>query len=152
MDFGRNSVERVSWDRDVRWNKLKNLISLTTARMVLMLLPLVAAPVVSFVFGTIRGIVNPAPELKPDSVALMGFATSVYDATGNQIEALVMAGSNHEEATYEELPKDLVNALITIEDERFWQYNGVDMRSIMRTVTDVIRGISSSGDGSIIIQ
>ena len=152
MDFGRNSVERALQDRDAHRSKLKNLISLTAVRVVLMLLLLIAAIAVSFVLGAIRGIVDSAPELKPDSIAPMGFATSVYDATGNQVETLVMAGSNREEATYEELPKNLINAFVAIEDERFWQHNGVDTRSIMRAVVGVIRGTSSSGGGSTITQ
>jgi len=152
VDFGRNSVERALQDRDAHRSKLKNLISLTAVRVVLMLLLLIAALAVSFVLGAIRGIVDSAPELKPDSIAPMGFATSVYDATGNQVETLVMAGSNREEATYEELPKNLINAFVAIEDERFWQHNGVDTRSIMRAVVGVIRGTSSSGGGSTITQ
>ena len=82
----------------------------------------------------------------------MGFATSVYDADGNLVETLVMAGANRQEATYEELPKNLVNAFVAIEDERFWKHNGVDTRSIMRAVVGVLRGTSSSGGGSTITQ
>jgi len=71
VDFGRNSVERALQDRDAHRSKLKNLISLTAVRVVLMLLLLIAAIAVSFVLGAIRGIVDSAPELKPDSIAPM---------------------------------------------------------------------------------
>lgn len=152
MDSGRNSVECALQDRDVYRSKLKNLISFTVVRIALTLLLLAAAFVASFVLGTTRGIVDSAPELKPDSVAPMGFATSVYDATGNQVETSVMAGPNREEVTYEELSKNLTNALVVIEDERFWQHDGVDTCFTMRMVVDVIRGAPSSGGGSTIIQ
>jgi membrane carboxypeptidase len=152
VDFGRNSVERALKDKDAHRSKLKNLIALTAARVLIMLLFLTAALGAAFAAGALRGIVDSAPELKADSIAPMGFATSVYDADGNLVETLVMAGANRQEATYEELPKNLVNAFVAIEDERFWKHNGVDTRSIMRAVVGVLRGTSSSGGGSTITQ
>ena len=143
VDFGRNSVERALKDKDAHRSKLKNLIALTAARVLIMLLFLTAALGAAFAAGALRGIVDSAPELKADSIAPMGFATSVYDADGNLVETLVMAGANRQEATYEELPKNLVNAFVAIEDERFWKHNGVDTRSIMRAVVGVLRGTSS---------
>ncbi len=46
----------------------------------------------------------------------IGYATTVYDRDGNLTDTLVTAGSNREEATYDELPQDLINAFVAIED------------------------------------
>ena len=66
-------------------------------------------------------------------------------ARGNVTETLVTAGSNREEASYEELPKNLINAFVSYEDSRFWEHNGIDLRSIMRAVKGVLTGDSTAG-------
>ncbi len=63
-----------------------------------------------------------------------------------------MEGANREEASYEEFPEHLKNAFIAIEDERFWENNGIDIRAILRAVKGVITGDSSAGGGSTITQ
>jgi len=100
----------------------------------------------------VKGIIDNAPEVDIATIVPNEYATTVYDSAGNVTETLVTAGSNREEATYEELPKNLVNAFVAYEDSRFWQHNGIDPRSIMRAVRGVLTGDSSAGGGSTITQ
>ena len=67
----------------------------------------------------LKGIIDQAPDITALSLRPEGFATTIYDSSGNETERLVMEGTNREEASYEEFPEDLVNAFIAIEDERF---------------------------------
>ena len=57
------------------------------------------------------------------------------------------------EAPYfaEELPENLVNAFVAIEDSRFWTHDGIDLRSIARAVKGVVSD-DYSGGGSTITQ
>lgn len=103
-------------------------------------------------FGVFMGIIHNTPQINIDSIVPLGFATNVYDAQGNLTDTLVMEGSNREEATYEELPQDLIDAFVAIEDERFWKHKGIDTKSIMRAVVGVVKGNSSLGGGSTITQ
>ena len=77
------------------------------------------------------------------------FATTVFDAEGNLTETLVTSGSNRESATYEELPENLVNAFVAIEDSRFWTHDGIDLRSIARAVKGVVSDDYSGGGSTI---
>ncbi len=52
---------------------------------------------------------------------------------------------NRSWANYDEMPKDLVNAFVAIEDKRYWDHPGVDYR---RTGNAVLNFFSSSGDNS----
>ena len=106
---------------------------------------------ISLAFGVIKGIIDNTPKINIESIAPLGFATTVYDSKGNVTDTLVMAGANREEASYEEIPKDLINAFVAIEDERFWQHKGIDTKSIMRAVYGVIKK-SNLGGGSTITQ
>ena len=94
--------------------------------------------------GMIKGIIDNAPDVDVDSIVPLGYATTVYNASGQVTDTLVMAGSNREEVTYDELPKVLIDAFVAIEDSRFWKHNGIDTRAILRAVSGVITGNSSS--------
>ncbi len=101
--------------------------------------------------GVLKGIVDSAPDVDPSSFGPSGFATKIYDNQGNLTDTLVMTGTNREEASYDELPQDLINAFVAIEDSRFWTHNGIDLRSILRAAVGVLSG-DYSGGGSTLTQ
>lgn len=152
VNFGRQAVDRTLQKAASKSEKYRNFAVLTFVKTLFLCMLLGIALLGAGTAGMIRGIIDSAPELKPDSITPMGFATSVYDTEGNLTETLVMAGSNREEADFDELPQDLIDAFVAIEDARFWQHNGIDTRSIMRAVAGVVKGDSSSGGGSTITQ
>lgn len=53
---------------------------------------------------------------------------------------------------YEELPKDYVNAVIAVEDRRFFEHDGVDIISIARAIVTDISTMSLAEGGSTITQ
>ena len=107
---------------------------------------------VSFSYGMFKGILDSAPDIQKIHVGPTAYATKIYDKKGNLMSTLVTEGSNRERVSYEELPKDLINAFVAIEDERFWSHNGIDFRSILRAVKGVVSDDSSAGGGSTITQ
>lgn len=54
--------------------------------------------------------------------------------------------------TIEQLPKDYLNAVISIEDHRFYQHKGVDIRSIGRALVTDLKEQSLEEGGSTITQ
>lgn len=60
--------------------------------------------------------------------------TSVVYASDNKTETqrLTSAGSNRVYKTIDEIPKDLQHAFVAIEDERFYEHNGIDPKGIVR--------------------
>ena len=77
----------------------------------------------------------------PDITAedLVNAQTSfVYDGNGAQIAEL-HGGENRISVSLDEMPDYLIDALIASEDERFYEHNGVDYRSVMRAlVVDLV--------------
>lgn len=53
---------------------------------------------------------------------------------------------------YEELPEIYVEAVISVEDKRFWDHNGVDYLAIGRAVWNDLRTLSFAEGGSTITQ
>jgi len=102
--------------------------------------------------GMLLGIIDNSPDIETLTFSPQGYATTTYDTEGTLIATLVQAGSNREEVKYEELPDDLINAFVAIEDQRFWQHNGIDFRSITRAVRGILTGDNSAGGGSTLTQ
>ena len=53
---------------------------------------------------------------------------------------------------YENLPKDYINAIVAVEDRRFFEHNGVDLISIARAVIKDIQTMRLAEGGSTITQ
>lgn len=75
------------------------------------------------------------------------------DENGNPIYAPIelYGTENRMWVSYDQMPEDLVNAFIAIEDERYWQHNGVDWRRTFGAVRGYVTGSDTYG-GSTITQ
>lgn len=77
--------------------------------------------------------------------------TVVYAADGTVL-AEWHAGENRVPVSFEALPQSLIDAVVAIEDERFWSHGGVDLQALARAlVTNVDAGGVVQG-GSTITQ
>ena len=61
----------------------------------------------------------------------LALASTMYDKNGTAMLSLYdngeeTGGGNRELIEYKDLPKHLVDALVAIEDKRFWEHSGVD--------------------------
>ena len=152
MNFTKEAVneqlEEITYGDQKKINKRIHKIKLALMAGLL----IAALSAVSAGLGMLIGIIDNAPDIDTLDFSPSGFATTTYDTEGNLVATLVQEGSNREEATYDELPEDLINAFVAIEDQRFWIHNGIDFKSITRAVRGVITGDSSAGGGSTITQ
>lgn len=151
MNYGRNATEKKIKAASSNAEKYTSRIALTLFKACFVICLLAGVTAASTGIGMFMGIIDSAPQINMDSIVPMGYATTIYDSAGNLTDTLVMAGSNREEATFEELPEDLINAFVAIEDSRFWTHNGIDLRSITRAAVGVLTG-ENRGGGSTITQ
>lgn len=106
----------------------------------------------SFGIGTIKGIIDNSPELKIENVIPNSYQSKAYDTDGKEIVTLITAGSNRIHADIEEIPEHLQNAFVDIEDERFYEHNGIDIQGIGRAAVQVFKTKSLSQGASTITQ
>lgn len=73
-------------------------------------------------------------------------SSQIYDVNGNEI-ANVHAAENRVPVKLNQVPKDLQNAFVAVEDARFYEHSGIDPRGILRAlwanITD--RGVAEGG-------
>ncbi len=103
--------------------------------------------------GVFNGIIATAPDISNIDVTPSGFSTFVYDTEGNQIAKLVSTDSNRIPVTMDMVPEDLAHAFVAIEDERFYEHNGIDIQGIIRAgVKGITTGNFSEGASTITQQ
>ena len=73
-----------------------------------------------------------APDLDRVDVSPQGYRTTVLDDDGETILTLMGEASNRVYVTMDQIPKDLQDAVVAIEDQRFYRHHGVDLRGVAR--------------------
>lgn len=103
--------------------------------------------------GIFRGITDSAPDISTINLNPSGEPTTIYDSDGNAIQTLVMDTSNQKDVSYEAIPKNLINAIITVEDPGFFYHNGVDFKEILRSFMGTLTsGTYTEGPSTITQQ
>lgn len=104
--------------------------------------------------GMVSAILDSAPDISDikDSVKLEEFQTTIYREDGSKLTTLSTANSNRVYVEYDNIPEDMVNAFVAIEDERFWEHNGIDPRGIVRAFAVGIKNRNFSEGASTITQ
>lgn len=93
--------------------------------------------------GYVKGLIDSAPDISQIDVIPTGFTTKVYDKEGNIIENLIGAHANREYVTIDKIPKHVQQAFISIEDERFYEHDGIDVKGILRAF---VVGLKNGGE------
>ena len=103
--------------------------------------------------GIVAGAISQAPSVDSIDISPSGYVTYVYDSTGAETTTLVSSGANRIYATLDEIPQDLQDAFVAIEDKRFYEHNGIDLNGIFRAAVEGIKnGFNFSQGASTITQ
>ena len=117
--------------------------------IVFILLAIIGAGVL---VGAFFGVFGDELKIDPKTLVVEYENSSVYDADGNQI-AVLSAGSKRKSISLDQMSEYLPKAYVAIEDEGFYEHNGIDIsRTAYATVTYVLNGGSSKFGGSTITQ
>ena len=97
-------------------------------------------------------MIDNAPDVNDIDIMPLGYATFLYDDAGNQIRKLAAPNSNRLPVTLDQIPVDLQHAVVAIEDERFYEHNGIDVKGILRAGMKAITTGDFSEGASTITQ
>ncbi len=109
----------------------------------------------SIVLGTGLGIFIAAFSNTTDIVELEDFKpeipSKIYDRNGNLISELFTV--KREPVTFEQLPKNLINALLATEDAQFYSHHGINLKRVFGAlVANIKSGKRSQGASTITMQ
>ena len=115
-------------------------------------MPLALLAVVSTVFGMMMAVASDLPDLENRKEYQDARNSVLYDYTGKQSLGILTTNQSRVLVTYDQISPDMRNAIIAIEDQRFYKNSGVDLRGIGRAfVQDVVQQRAAQG-GSTITQ
>lgn len=133
MNYGRKKAAKKRRDITSKSKMKKKRLGVRIFKGVLLtlLLLMVAGCVGGGIF--LKKVIDSAPDVTPEDVKPTGYTSVVY-ASDNKTETqrLTSAGSNRVYKTIDEIPKDLQHAFVAIEDEHFYEHNGIDPKGIVR--------------------
>lgn len=153
MNYGKKGVRKKQQALNSTSKKLVKKIGFTFVQIFLIALIGVAIIGTSAGIGIFKGILATAPDIGNIDVTPTGFSTFVYDIEGNQTAKLVSTDSNRIPVTIDMVPEDLQNAFVAIEDSRFYDHNGIDIKGIIRAgVVGIQNGGHFSEGASTITQ
>lgn len=98
--------------------------------------------------GMFKGILASTPQITPSQVAPVGAATFVYDCEGNKLDELIAVNSNRIIVTQDKIPENLAHAFVALEDERFYQHNGIDYKSLVRAGYQFVKTMGDETQGA----
>ncbi|MFZ3085316.1 MAG: transglycosylase domain-containing protein, partial [Candidatus Hydromicrobium sp.] len=97
-----------------------------------LLFTFVFSGILIFAFQAVASLFEDLPKLEDFSPTESALTSKIYAADGTLI-ATFHGEENRELVSYEQIPRNLINAVIAIEDERFYQHKGFDIEGIIRS-------------------
>ena len=152
MNYSKKGVRAKQKALNSKSKKWGHKFGLSIMKLCLLLLLGVGIIGISAGIGAFRGIISTAPDISKIDVSPSGFSSFVYDSEGHQIEKLVAADSNRIPVSMDQIPENLAHAFVAIEDERFYDHNGIDIKGIMRAGVSAIKNRELGQGASTITQ
>jgi penicillin-binding protein 1A len=109
---------------------------------------------VAFTFGLVRAIASEIPALDPARQARADVDSVIYDSNTRspRVLAVVRGDESRVLVTSDQISPIMKQAIVAIEDQRFYEHNGIDTRGIARALWQDIRSQSVVEGGSTITQ
>lgn len=153
MNFGKRATNRKRNALASHSTMMGKKANVSILRIIFIALIAVLAIGCCMGIGAMRGLIDDAPDISEVNIVPVGEATFVYDANGDQLQKLTAPDSNRMPVTIDQIPLDLQHAVVAIEDERFYEHNGIDIRGILRAgVVGITTGHFSEGASTITQQ
>lgn len=152
MNYGKTSLKRRARQIDHKPVKVRRKIGVIFGKVLLICILILGIVGVSTVVGAVKGILASAPDISAVDVIPTGYSTTVLASDGSEIATLVAEGSNRRSVTLDEIPKDLQHAVVAIEDERFYEHNGIDLKGIARALVADLKSMDFTQGASTITQ
>ncbi len=142
MNYGKNGIKKQEKQISAKSPKVLRKFKVFGYKLLLVAAFAIVVGVGFTGFGIYKGIIDSSPNIEAMDVTPTGYLSTVLDTEGNTTATLVASGSNRVYVTIDEIPEELQHAFVAIEDERFYEHNGIDIKGIIRAG---VKGILSGG-------
>lgn len=152
MNYGKKGVRKKQQELNATGKKWGRKIIFTFVQVFLVAMIGVGIIGISAGVGAFKGVLATAPAIGNIDVTPSGFSTFVYDIEGRQTAKLIAKDANRIPVTSDMVPQNLKDAFVAIEDARFYDHNGIDIKGIIRAGKVGIQNRHFSEGASTITQ
>ena len=152
MKFGKKATSRKRESLLSRSSMLGKKAHVSLIRVLFLSMIALIVAVICLGIGSFRGVIDNSPNVDSVDIMPLGYASFLYDDQGNQLRKLAAPSANRLPVSISQIPMDLQHAVVAIEDERFYEHNGIDMKGILRAGIKNITSRSISEGASTITQ
>ena len=120
-------------------------VAISTLRLLAIVLVCAGLAGLGALIGIAKAYVDTAPTLDLAALNAQDKTSFIYDSEGNLITDY-KGTEDRIMVSIEEIPRTLQNAFVAVEDARFYEHNGVDVKRIVGAfVSNVVSGTSQGG-------
>ena len=153
MNYGKKGVTKKQKALNAKKTKVGRKIALIFLKVFLIVFVSVGIIAASGALGIVKGVIDSSPDISEMTIAPTKFSTFIYDSEGNQTAKLVASNSNRIPVSMDKIPEHLAHAFVALEDARFYEHNGIDIKGILRAaMVGVKNGFNFSEGASTITQ
>ncbi len=144
MDFSKARNHTKRFGRFNTAEKLYSRVWLYILRILCVGVLVVGFSAAGILLGTFMGIINEAPPLSLDSFSMDKLSSYIYDRDGNELVQL-KTEINRIYVDADHMSPHLLNAIVAVEDDSFYEHNGIDIEAILRAGVEQLRGREEGG-------
>ncbi|MBR2528103.1 MAG: transglycosylase domain-containing protein [Blautia sp.] len=152
MNYGKRMITRKRNALISRSSMMGKKANVSVIRLILLGVIALTVTISCAGIGSLQGVLANAPRAEDVDIMPLGYATFLYDYQGNQLRKLAAPSANRLPVSIDQIPLNLQHAVVAIEDERFYEHNGVDVRGILRAAVRALTSHSFSEGASTITQ
>ena len=116
-----------------------------------LLLVLLVLWILAFTFGLVRAVASEIPSLDP-AAQRSDVDTVVYASNGRTVLAVLRGEESRVLVENEDIAPIMRQAIVSVEDQRFFEHDGIDVRGVVRALWADIRHQAIVEGGSTITQ
>lgn len=153
MNYSRRSVIKIRKHLKSKGIAVRNKV--TAILLIVLVIGLIAGTSYAGhrIYDYVMSVLKKTPDISAIDATPSGYISTVLDAEGNTTAQLIGTGSNRVYVTLDEIPTDLQHAFVAIEDSRFYEHNGIDLKGIVRAgIVGVTTGSFREGASTITQQ
>jgi penicillin-binding protein 1A len=120
-------------------------------RLAALICVLLVLSVLSFTFGLVRAVASEIPSLDP-AAQRADVDTVVYASNGRTVLAVLRGEESRVLVGTEDIAPIMRQAIVSVEDRRFFEHDGIDLRGVARALWADIRSQAIVEGGSTITQ
>jgi penicillin-binding protein 1A len=120
-------------------------------RLAALIVVLFVLSLLSFTFGLVRAVASEIPSLDP-AAQRADIDTVVYASNGRTVLAVLRGEESRVLVETEDIAPIMRHAIVAVEDKRFFEHDGIDLRGVARALWADIRSQSIVEGGSTITQ